>query len=541
MLTTLSRVFQKRSSKTQNRPAPRALPRVEELERREVMSVTYQGGGVLPHVEVQGLYYGADWYNNSTYHSQTGYLEGFLNNVVHGSYLSTLTNAGYGVGTGSFSSGQIGLANINKSFYLTDGQIRSALQSYISSGVLQQPDANRLYVIYVEPGVAISMGGGNSQRDFLGYHGAFAGHDSSGHAADIHYAVIAYPGGSVGNASVSYLSTLNQLTEVTSHELAESVTDPNVNYKGLGWYDSTLNGEIGDLANGQTVYLNGYAVQRVVDKNDQAMTPMGAQPALQEDFVLQQNGFLYKHTSAGLTFLSSGIASVSDQSIDNRGQAMVDVVTTGGLAYEYHEGFGWVYLGSGVKSAVSGQGVSYLLYNNGNLYEYKDATGGYTYIFNNIASISAGTDRYGVNMVDVVFPAGYAWEHSDSTGWHYIDSNVKAISAGQQGISDLLYNTGNAYWFNEATGSFAFLASNVAQVTAGVDQNGNYQIDLLYTNGSLQEYGVGSGWTTLTSGVTSISKAHAGTVDVLFSSGNAYAHTASGQWIFLDSGVKSEA
>src|SRR5262249_5492029 len=161
-----------------------------------------------------------------------------------------------------------------------DAQLRSALQGSISNGTLKSPDSNRLYVLFVEDNVAVNLNGATSQRDFLGYHGAFAGTDVYGRAADIRYALIAYPGGSVGNGALSWLSTRDGLTEVTSHELAEAVTDPNVNYRGLGWYDDALNGEVGDIVNGQTTYLNGFAVQRIADKNDQAMTPAGATAAV---------------------------------------------------------------------------------------------------------------------------------------------------------------------------------------------------------------------------------------------------------------------
>jgi hypothetical protein len=522
----------KGSRKIQTPRPARVRPSLEPLEKREVMTVTYHGGGVLPAVEVQALYYGSDWYNNPTYYSQTGYLEGFLNNIVHSSYMDALTNAGYGVGRGSFDGGKIGLANINKAYYLTDASIQSAVQGYISNGTLKSPDANRLYVVFVEDNVAVSSSSGNSQNNFLGYHGAFAGRDYYGYAADIHYAVITYPGGSVGNASIPWLSALNGITEVASHEIAEAATDPNVNYKGLGWYDDAANGEIGDITNAQTTFLNGYAVQRVADKNDQAMTPVGAAAQSPESFVLLKNGYLYKHTGAGFTFLSSGIASIGDQSIDNHGQVMVDVVTTGGYAYEYHEGAGWKYLTSGVKSAVSGDGTSYVLLTNGYLYEYKDAAGGWTFIDSGVASVSAGTDRYGVSMEDEVTTGGYAWEHSDSTGWRYLGSSVKSVSAGRQGISDYVTTAGNAYWFNEATNATSFLGSGVAAVTAGTDQFGNYMIDMLYTNGNLYEYRVGSGWSFLDGSVQQVSKGRAGLIDLVFTWGDAYEHTASG-WTYL--------
>ena len=47
----------------------RFLPTLECLEDRLVPTVTYHGGTLLPHVEVQGMYLGSDWYNNSTYYN----------------------------------------------------------------------------------------------------------------------------------------------------------------------------------------------------------------------------------------------------------------------------------------------------------------------------------------------------------------------------------------------------------------------------------------------------------------------------------------
>jgi hypothetical protein len=506
---------------------------LERLERRDVPTVTYHGGGVLPNVEVQALYYGSDWYNNATYFNQTGYLEGFLNSVVHGSYMDALTNAGYGVGRGSFDAGRIGTANLNKAYYLTDAGIQSAVQGYITNGTLKSPDANRLYVVFVEDNVAVSTPSGNSQRDFLGYHGAFAGRDYYGYAADIHYAVISYQGGSIGNASLYWLSALNGITDVASHEIAEAVTDPNVAYRGLGWYDDAANGEIGDITNGQTVFLNGYAVQRVADRYDQAMTPAAATAQSAESFVLQANGNLYKHTAAGLTFLSSGIASITDESIDNHGQVMVDAVTTGGDAYEYHEGAGWTYLTGGARSAAAGVGTSYVVLTNGSLYEYRDATGGWTFLDSNVAAASAGTDRYGVNMVVELTTGGTAREFSDTTGWHSVGTGVRFISAGRQGVSDYVTTAGNAYGFSESTGATTFLGSAVASVTAGTDQYGNAMTDLLYANGNLYEYRVASGWTFVSGNVQQVSKARAGLIDLVFASGDAYDHGASGAWTYL--------
>ena len=55
--------------------------------------------------------------------------------------------------------------------------IRTRLQADVSSGLLQAPNANTLYVVYVQPDVAVNLGGGQgtTQQGILGYHTAFVG------------------------------------------------------------------------------------------------------------------------------------------------------------------------------------------------------------------------------------------------------------------------------------------------------------------------------------------------------------------------------
>jgi hypothetical protein len=263
---------------THNTPRSPGL-RLEALEDRLVPTVTYHNGALLQHVEAQGVYFGSDWYYNGNLYNQAGQLDGYLKFMVNSGYMDMLTNAGYWVGRGSATPGRIDFSGINKSQWLTDSAIRNELQRDINGGGVAAPDANRLYVIFVEPGVAIYNDHdylpdkgryANSIQDFLGYHGAFLGGDGHGHYADIHYAVIAYPGGY--NPGVPYLNAFQDLTEVTSHELSESVTDPNVNYKALGWYDNQR-GEIGDIVNGQWIVYHGYVVQKESNKYDQGMVP----------------------------------------------------------------------------------------------------------------------------------------------------------------------------------------------------------------------------------------------------------------------------
>jgi hypothetical protein len=264
--------------------ARRARLAVEALEDRTVPTVTYHGGALLSHVEAQAVYLGSDWSTNPTLNQTIGNYEQYLSFLVNSGYMDMLSNAGYRVGRGSATAGRIDSLGIDKTRVLFEAQIQTELQAQISAGTLAAPDANRLYVVFVEPDVEVRWQYGDSTQGSLGYHGAFAGQSASGSAIDIHYAVIFYPGGSVGNSSIgSQYSAFQSQTVIASHEVAEAATDPDINYKQLGWYDASNSAEIGDLAYdeagaGAFVSYNGYLVQAMVDQNSQLIYPSGSGP-----------------------------------------------------------------------------------------------------------------------------------------------------------------------------------------------------------------------------------------------------------------------
>ncbi|MBW8883559.1 MAG: fibronectin type III domain-containing protein [Planctomycetia bacterium] len=238
-----------------------------------MLTVTYHGGALLTHVEAQPIFMGSDWATNSSLVSTTSSLNTYVGYLVNSNYMDMLTTAGYNVGRGTSTSGATLSLSLNKTTGLTDTQIHTNLQNAINSRQVAAPDAQRLYVVYVEPGVIVKLGSSSSRTTFLGYHGAFAGHTASGQAADIRYAVLPFPGTpNPSPSSQGFSGSFDELTSVSSHEIAEAVTDPDVNYKALGWYDDQLNGEIGDLTE-QTSRLGGYLVQDLVGKNDKVIVP----------------------------------------------------------------------------------------------------------------------------------------------------------------------------------------------------------------------------------------------------------------------------
>jgi hypothetical protein len=521
-------------------PGPRRVRlELETLESRLTPTVTYHGGALLPHVEAQALYLGSEWVSSAANTQLAHSLDGFVNSLVTGPYLDMLTTAGYNVGRGTASPGGFDPLKLQPASVLADASIQVDLQLAIRAGLVKAPDANRLYVIFVEPNIGVGFGDDLvSEDDFLGYHGAFTGHDAAGQAADIRYAVLPYPGGTSDNLAVPNVSTLQSLTVVASHEIVESITDPDVDYGALGWYDDTLNDEIADVVDLEFVTLNGYAVQRIADKDDQGMTPIGAAPLQPVSFELLTGGLLYEHTPAGWIFVRSNVASVSSQGIDDDGRAMVDVVLTNGAAYEYHDGGQWQALFSGVQSAQAGQGVSYVLLTDGRLYEYRDDTGTWGgLIASHIKAIDAGTDRLGVNMVDALTTTGLVYEYSDTSGAHVLCSEAAAISAGSGGATAVVLKSGRSYQYSETTGAWTWLADGVTQVALGTDPAGGTMVDLVLTGGTAREYRAGVGWKTLSTSVALVGKGRAGLSDVVFTNGNAYEHTASG-WTGLTTGVR---
>jgi hypothetical protein len=533
---------------TRSRAATQPRLGVEELETRLVPTVTWQGGAVLTAPDVQPLYLGSDW-TSSRYSNQVNSLNGFLSYIVKSSYLPMLGNTGYNftgtaIGKGSYEPGKIDTTDkIEQSQVLTDLHIQQYVQNEITNHTLKPPNSQNLYVVFVEDNVVVehqdvnSNGTGRILGSFYGYHSAFGGKDAFGKAADIHYVVICYPGGTVKNQnSLTWLTTNGSLTVVTSHELAEAATDPNIGYKTLGWNDNDdgNEGEVGDIVKGQTVYLGGYAVQKIADQNDQAMVPVGATALKPVTFVLGSDHVLREFTASGPPkIIDTGVVALSDQEIDDNGQAMVDYLKTGGNAYEYHAyDASKIYFGSGIKSAVAGDGVSYLLYSDNTLKEYRDASyhTGASFIYldtlTSAATLSAGTDREGVNAVVVLSSEGGASEYSDSTGWTSINAGTKpivSISAGQQGIVAYVNSAGDAYeWvqgFGNTPSRTSQISSKVKQITAGSDQNGRTALDLLFSDGSLREFDDGQLSKVVATGVQSISKARDGLVDLIFSHG----------------------
>jgi hypothetical protein len=254
---------------------------VEGLESRQLLTVTYHAGAIIPHVATQDIFLGSNWKSDPNLQTTAAKLDQFMSIMVQSPFMDMMGTAGYGIGRGSFSPGFTDNTVLVGS--IDDVQIRNEIQNLISTSQVQDPNSSRLYMVYVEPGIVITQGTASSATTFLGYHGAFAGVTAGNKLADIRYAVMSYPGApNFANTQYGMNTDLNFLTFVSSHELGEAVTDPNVNYKELGWYDvgpagNQFGGEVGDLAvafyPNLSATIAGFKVTDLADQNDNLLIP----------------------------------------------------------------------------------------------------------------------------------------------------------------------------------------------------------------------------------------------------------------------------
>ncbi len=255
-----------RKTKFQPRPRSRTL-RLESLERRELMSVApptingvVQTAKVISAAQISTVYWGQDFKSNVIGAMQPGQSDF---NVVSNeqqidTYLATLANSGfmdlmgqYGVGRGTFighdivsnSSSPTDFTSTGAKTTVTETQITNMLQAEITAGRLTV-NSNSVFAVVLPPDV-------QSQRDvtsgWAAHHWDFT--DSQG--AQVNYIVLPNPiGNSTLNGALGTETTFQFQTEALSHEVAETVTDPDVAH-GTGWMDrasGSLNGdEIGDI------------------------------------------------------------------------------------------------------------------------------------------------------------------------------------------------------------------------------------------------------------------------------------------------------
>jgi hypothetical protein len=220
-----------------------------------------RGGPVLHAAHIHLLYWGSAWRSSGTSYPTPDEITAALRTVLSGPYLSGLTQ--YRHIRPAVLRGSAVVTTSDPPSGFKDTNIRDFLDAQLDAGVLPSPnsDPQSLYVVVLPVGV--SAGGDSS--GFLGEH-----HYFTRHGQRIHFAWIANSG------------SLTGATSIMSHELVESLTDPEgkaiVGVSGTceqsGWC------EIADICD-STVVVSGVAVSTYwSEQADKCVAPNRATSAM---------------------------------------------------------------------------------------------------------------------------------------------------------------------------------------------------------------------------------------------------------------------
>jgi hypothetical protein len=222
-------------------------PDVYPASHHPIPELDYNGGPVLHHARIVTITFTGNvhrdgyryfdhfivtsgWWKQTV---ETFCVDGGANAGCIGDGTTAAPDGGAWLPDGSTADGGDGSLDVELAYdfpgpSILDSDIQTWLGAHIQAGDFPAPDAQTLYAIFFPTSTTVSyvdQGSGQLQtscQQFLGYHGSIApGAPSAGTA----YAVLPYCTFGIGD-------TFDYQTEIltTSHEFAESVTDPQVEY-----------------------------------------------------------------------------------------------------------------------------------------------------------------------------------------------------------------------------------------------------------------------------------------------------------------------
>jgi hypothetical protein len=209
---------------------------------------TDNGGAVIQIPRVQLIYWGSAWAANPPPTPTSAAVTAAVQAMLSGPYMTGLAQYRQ-IGRGHLLGATV-VTSSNPPNPFSDSNVASFINGLIAAGTIPGLDAARqnLYLVIMPQGV------NNTNSGFIGEHTYYT--DGAGNR--VHFGWITNNG------------TLNYVTDVLSHELVESATDPEGSAilgvagtcSGGGWC------EIGDICEGTSSNLHGVEVQSFWSNND---------------------------------------------------------------------------------------------------------------------------------------------------------------------------------------------------------------------------------------------------------------------------------
>jgi hypothetical protein len=234
------------------------------------------GGAVIQFVRAYLIFWGSAWTGNSN--PSSAQITNAINRIVSGGYLTGLAQY-RGVGQG-YILGTHTVSTSNPPNPFNDNQVANFISGLIAAGTIPNLDVDNqtLYIVFTPQGVSSTSSG------VIGEHTYYT--DGSGRR--VHFAWVTNDG------------TLASVSIIASHEIGESMTDPEGSAilgdpgtcAGGGWC------EVGDVCEGTDGTVNGASVQSLWSQKDRRCVVFDY-PAQTFPFVgTQFNGTVAANSSA---------------------------------------------------------------------------------------------------------------------------------------------------------------------------------------------------------------------------------------------------
>lgn len=237
----------------------------------------YFGGPVIERARIFALAWSNDWGSDVGFPTT---LSRFYSAVTHSPYLHWLRE--YSTDTQRIHPARFVELLVDDEVpaatVISDAEIQAELSRFLHRHPCLSADANSIFAVHFPPGTSVTRGTRRSCFNFCGYHSSFV-HDG----APLRYTVIPDLTGCAGRCGG--LSALDDTFSVASHEVIETITDPDIALAAglespLAWYDPTY-GEIADICGNQTASVLGFVVQQAWS-NHAAACVSGSTPPVGE-------------------------------------------------------------------------------------------------------------------------------------------------------------------------------------------------------------------------------------------------------------------
>lgn len=306
-------------------------------------SFQYFGGPVISNAEVVAVYW-----NSGVNAEAQSLLPQFYRDIMNSPYFDLLseystdvapTGGQGGTNQSVGQGGYIGAYTLSpskcgdptaKSCTLTDSDLQAELTAQINAGNLPQPsydtagNVNTVYMMYFPPNITISAFQSTSCVQFCAYHNTY-----DYNSQPLAYSVLMDEAtGPCSSGCGNSPTPFNNVTYVSSHELAEAVTDTDVGlYTGqsigypVGWYDNNC-GEIADICD------NGSVATVTAGGNSYGVTPLWSNAAA-NCIVTGQHPSLKVQAAAGATPLAGSPFSFTVTATNPDGKKGTDTAYAG--------------------------------------------------------------------------------------------------------------------------------------------------------------------------------------------------------------------